>query len=217
MNHVQHLRAARMCKSAWTMGGVANTVTDYLPFVGAAKDIGRGVRDLSQGNVWSGLGQMAMGAGMGVLDATTMGVGSALARGGIKGLTRGVAMTAAKRALPYTAVSAGMGEGMKALAGTGATPAAEQPAPPNTPMPGWQPGLAPMPNNGQPLGVYPRGAQPDYQRMFGTGGIGMQYQPQPQPAYQSMFSTGGIGMPYQPHPYGAGFVVPRPYVQPWNR
>lgn len=179
-----------MCKSAWTMGGVANTVTDYLPFVGAAKDIGRGVRDLSQGNVWSGLGQMAMGAGMGVLDATTMGVGSALARGGIKGLTRGVAITAAKRALPYTAVSAGMGEGVKALGSQDTTPAGNPPTPPNTPMP----------NNEQPIGVYPYGAQPDYQRMLGTG-------MQPPPGYR------GFGI----NPYGSGFVAPRPYVQPWNR
>ena len=69
-----------MIKSAWTWGGVADTVTDYLPFVGAAKDIGRGVGSMANGHWGRGLGEMAMGAGFGALDFATAGLGGTALR-----------------------------------------------------------------------------------------------------------------------------------------
>jgi len=122
MTHSEQLQVARRIKSAWTMGGVANTVTDYLPFVGAAKDIGRGVGSLAQGKWGQGLGQLGMGVGFGALDFATAGLASSAIRGvgklglrgamsagahaagqaGVKGIAQGVG-TAAMKSAPWSA------------------------------------------------------------------------------------------------------------------
>lgn len=143
MTHAEQYRASLLTKSAWTAGGVANTVTDYLPFVGAAKDLGRGVSSLAQGKWGQGLGQLGMGLGFGALDLATGGLGGTIARGvgklGIRGAlaagthaagaagAKGIAQGAGRVFAKAAPVSVGLGVGGTALGSALEAPAAQPP------------------------------------------------------------------------------------------
>jgi hypothetical protein len=76
--------------------GTADTIADFVPFVGGVKDMGKGVYDMSQGNYGKGLGNLAWGAGSTALDFA-FGSGSLLRGGakfGLKGLGKLTAMNA---------------------------------------------------------------------------------------------------------------------------
>jgi hypothetical protein len=68
---------------------VADVATDFIPIVGASKDIYKGIRD---GNGW----QVALGAGFLIFDIATLGSGS-LVKGGIKTAAKEGAEFAAKK------------------------------------------------------------------------------------------------------------------------
>ncbi len=187
MNAAERLKAANLLKSAWTAGGVANTVTDYMPFIGGAKDVGRGIggmmgggMDILRGNFrqglgkyGAGLGQMTMGTGMLALDTFTGGLGGAAGKLALKGGGKALAQAGGKafvRAAPWTAGAGLAGAGLTRL-----TEGPEQPQMPNIPgaqaapqeMAGIGPNYRPAQAGPPPMhkqlyqpNLYPRGPQP---------------------------------------------------------
>lgn len=131
MKRSQLVAAALLTKQANGFMSGLNTVTDYLPFIGAAKDLGRSVGSFSRGDWKTGLGQAASGIGFGALDFATGGLGSAVAKGGIKALGRGALTQGFKRALPWSLGAGVVDQGVQTALGTGT------PQPPASPGVGW--------------------------------------------------------------------------------
>lgn len=125
MNSQAHINAV-LIKRAWNKWDAMDTATDFVPFVGSTKDMGKGVWDLVHGNWKSGLGNLAGGVvGLG-LDVATGGaagllkggikaVGKAGIRGGAKALGETAAKNWAAQGLKGT-MQAGVGNLPKALA-----------------------------------------------------------------------------------------------------
>lgn len=110
MTHEERLQAVLLYKQA---GGwqTADTVSSFIPFVGGAKDVGKGIYNFSQGQWGKGIGNTLWGLGSLALDTFTGGLGSAVAKGGLKVLGKAMPMAFAK-ALPWTAGAGGMAWGM---------------------------------------------------------------------------------------------------------
>jgi hypothetical protein len=217
MKRTELLRAARI-KSAWSAGQAADTVTDYLPFIGAGKDMWRGAQGISngvgqifRGNIRQGLGAAAKGFGQQMMgnafmaaDVFTGGLagsaGKLALKGGVKGLAH-VGGKAFAKALPYTAGAEALNTGVGRMMG-GGRPNAPAPQPAATREPGLtfnqggssQLGLGgpmgmPMNQYGPPFNPYAANIN---QRMMPT------FQHLPQPQY-----GGAYRMPM--NPYGSSF------------
>ena len=135
MTPLERLDAAILCKvataeapsSGWD---TADTITDFVPFAGGAKDIAKGIYSGWNGHPLMGFGQALMGAGSLALDTFTGGLGSTVAKGGIKALghmaPKALVWGLAKTTGANAAASWGMN---KLLGGNKAPPQAGEPTP----------------------------------------------------------------------------------------